>query len=133
MSMTGNDAIEDLRRETLDKRADADWEQCDRQPNADSIVGNSENDILKDLERYKTILQAKIKLDVSANPEYALNIINKAIEEIKQYRNMGTVDDIFERILLSEKEHYELMKYHLVGTVEECQRYKAVSIEKTLG
>lgn len=48
-------------------------------------------------------------------------IIVKALEELKQYRAIGTVSEIMEMQFATEQEHDEVLKYRTIGTVEQLK------------
>lgn len=62
-----------------------------------------------------------------------LNMAIKALEEIQQYREIGTVADIKKAVNVLKETLHELYKYRKIGTVEECrtaiEKQKAKKIE----
>lgn len=52
--------------------------------------------------------------------EKAIDIANKALEEIQQYKAIGTVEEV--RMLKDYKELYDV--YNLIGTIEEFRNLK---------
>ena len=51
-------------------------------------------------------------------------IIIQALEEIQQYRAIGTVEQIMEMQFATEQEHDEVLKYRAIGTIEEFKALK---------
>ena len=54
----------------------------------------------------------------------------QALEEIQQYRAIGTVEDIEKDIRQSEEEFDMLMEYRKIGTIEEFKDLKEKSVAK---
>lgn len=46
----------------------------------------------------------------------------KALKEIQQYRELGTVDEIIHAGAIGLVENVKLKKYEAIGTVEECRK-----------
>ena len=63
-------------------------------------------------------------------PEYyeAMELAIKVFEEIQQYRELGTVEEIADCIKQSEEEFNMLMKYRNIGTIEEFKELKEKSV-----
>lgn len=63
-------------------------------------------------------------------PEYyeATELAIKVFEEIQQYRELGTVEEIADCIKQSEEEFNMLMKYRNIGTIEEFKELKEKSV-----
>lgn len=51
----------------------------------------------------------------------AFDMAIKALEEIQQYRSIGTVEEIEKGIKQSEEEFDMLMEYRNIGTVDQCR------------
>lgn len=83
-----------------------------------------ENDVLKDLKKYKDILEAKVDLNVSANAEIALSKVTKAIKEIQQYEAIGTVEDLQEMKNKYQEAVIDWRQYRKVGTIDEFKALK---------
>ena len=63
-------------------------------------------------------------------PEYyeAMELAIKVFEEIQQYRELGTVEEIADCIKQSEEEFNMLMEYRNIGTIEEFKELKEKSV-----
>ena len=59
-----------------------------------------------------------------------LTSVNGLLQEIQQYRTIGTVEDIKKGIKQSEEEFDMLMKYSSIGTIEEFKALKEKSTAK---
>lgn len=60
----------------------------------------------------------------------AADIAIQALEEIQQYRAIGTIEDINKTLNLGLKAQVELMNYQKIGTVEEFKDLKEKSVAK---
>lgn len=54
----------------------------------------------------------------------ACHMAIKALEEVKQYREIGTVEEIMHANSVGLAEHVQLEKYMAIGTTEECRENK---------
>lgn len=84
----------------------------------------TESDVLKDLQKYKDILEAKVDLNVSANAETALSKVTKAIEEIQAYRAIGTVEELQAIKSSTQLVTDILAEYSSIGTIEAFKALK---------
>ena len=75
----------------------------------------TENEAIKYLEFHKKGLH-----DTGYNAE-CVNFAIKALEEIQQYRAIGTVEEIVDGIKQSEEEFNMLMEYLHIGTIDEVK------------
>lgn len=58
----------------------------------------------------------------------AMELAIKVFEEIQQYRELGTVEEIAYCIKQSEEEFNMLMEYRNIGTIEEFKELKEKSV-----
>ena len=65
-------------------------------------------------------------------PEYyeAMELAIKVFEEIQQYRELGTVEEIADCIKQSEEEFNMLIEYLHIGTIEEFKELKEKNVAK---
>lgn len=75
----------------------------------------TENEAIKYLEFHKKGLH-----DTGYNAE-CVNFAIQALEEIQQYRAIGTVEEIVDGIKQSEEEFNMLMEYLHIGTIDEVK------------
>lgn len=79
------------------------------------------DEAIKQFEERLQIPDYKTKI-----PEYyeAMELAIKVFEEIQQYRELGTVEEIADYIKQSEEEFNMLMEYRNIGTIEEFKALK---------
>ena len=73
----------------------------------------TENEAINELKNYRACSETKLPKEI----EVAI----QAIEEIQQYRAIGTAEEIVDGIKQSEEEFNMLMEYLHIGTIDEVK------------
>ena len=76
----------------------------------------TENEAIQGFKMDNVLLGDNDKGTVERN-----NLAIKALEEIQQYREIGTLEDVKFCIEQSEEEFEMLTRYLSIGTIEQCQ------------